>query len=209
MSAPKIWKLLTGIFLCFRNVEISGAAGWQYRCFRNRLRELEQPGNFEREAERAFRFHGNKAIVWNGFQFLTPIQKFVYDCFVKSGYSIYALIQDEKKYPYANEIWRHLYNESNGYPPYEDWIRFEDPDSKIRWEKYLKPGKDKCSECENNQIQQYDRICGRYLQDPGAGFYLYSADDYTANRMLKDYFPERYEVKFTVISDRTVCVYAA
>ena len=46
----------------------------------------------------------------------------------------------KKKYPYANEIWRHLYNESNGYPPYEDWIRFEDPDSKIRWEKYLKPG---------------------------------------------------------------------
>ena len=27
------------------------------------------------------------------------------------------------------------------------------------------------------------------------GFYLYSADDYTANRMLKDYFPERYEVR--------------
>jgi len=27
------------------------------------------------------------------------------------------------------------------------------------------------------------------------GFYLYSADDYTANRILKDYFPERYEVR--------------
>lgn len=31
--------------------------------FRNKLHELEQPENFEREAERAFRFHGNKVIV--------------------------------------------------------------------------------------------------------------------------------------------------
>ena len=164
--------------------------------FRNRLRELEQPGNFEREAERAFRFHGNKAIVWNGFQFLTPIQKFVYDCFVKSGYSIYALIQDEKKYPYANEIWRHLYNESNGYPPYEDWIRFEDPDSKNPLGEIFETGEK--TSAPNVKIIKYSNTI-EFVEDISRiqeqGFYLYSADDYTANRMLKDYFPERYEVR--------------
>lgn len=164
--------------------------------FRNRLRELEQPGNFEREAERAFRFHGNKTIVWNGFQFLTPIQKFVYDCFVKSGYSIYALIQDEKKYPYANEIWRHLYNESNGYPPYEDWIRFEDPDSKNPLGEIFETGEK--TSAPNVKIIKYSNTI-EFVEDISRiqeqGFYLYSADDYTANRMLKDYFPERYEVR--------------
>lgn len=164
--------------------------------FRNRLRELEQPGNFEREAERAFRFLGNKAIVWNGFQFLTPIQRFVYDCFVKSGYSIYALIQDEKKYPYANEIWRHLYNESNGYPPYEDWIRFEDPDSKNPLGEIFETGEK--TSAPNVKIIKYSNTI-EFVEDISRiqeqGFYLYSADDYTANRMLKDYFPERYEVR--------------
>ena len=164
--------------------------------FRNRLRELEQPGNFEREAERAFRFHGNKAIVWNGFQFLTPIQRFVYDCFVKSGYSIYALIQDEKKYPYANEIWRHLYNESNGYPPYEDWIRFEDPDSKNPLGEIFETGEK--TSAPNVKIIKYSNTI-EFVEDISRiqeqGFYLYSADDYTANRMLKDYFSERYEVR--------------
>ena len=164
--------------------------------FRNRLRELEQPGNFEREAERAFRFHGNKTIVWNGFQFLTPIQRFVYDCFVRSGYSIYALIQDEKKYSYANEIWRHLYNESNGYPPYEDWIRFEDPDSKNPLGEIFETGEK--TSAPNVKIIKYSNTI-EFVEDISRiqeqGFYLYSADDYAANRMLKDYFPERYEVR--------------
>lgn len=164
--------------------------------FRNRLRELEQPGKFEREAERAFRFHGNKAIVWNGFQFLTPIQRFVNDCFVRSGYSIYALIQDEKKYPYANEIWRHLYNESNGYPPYEDWIRFEDPDSKNPLGEIFETGEK--TSAPNVKIIKYSNTI-EFVEDISRiqeqGFYLYSADDYTANRMLRDYFPERYEVR--------------
>ena len=164
--------------------------------FRNRLRELEQPGNFEREAERAFRFHGNKAIVWNGFLFLTPIQRFVYDCFVRSGYSIYALIQDEKKYSYANEIWRHLYNESNGYPPYEDWIRFEDPDSKNPLGEIFETGEK--TSAPNVKIIKYSNPI-EFVEDISRiqeeGFRLYSADDYAANSMLKDYFPERYEVR--------------
>lgn len=98
--------------------------------FRSRMHELEEPEIFEREVNKVFRFHGKKMIVWNGFQFLTPIQQFVYDCFERSGFDIYALIQDEKKYPYANEIWRHLYNENNGYPPAKQWIRFENSEER-------------------------------------------------------------------------------
>lgn len=164
--------------------------------FRNRMQELEKEDIFDQDVNRIFRFHGNKAMVWNGFQFLTPIQQFVYDCFVKSGYSIYALIQDEKKYPYANEIWRHLYNEKNGYPAYEQWRRFENPVVKNPLGEIFETGQE--TTAPNVKIIKYSNTV-EFVEDISRikeeGFYLYSADDYTANSILKDYFPERYEVR--------------
>lgn len=164
--------------------------------FRSRQQELEQPEIFEREVNQIFRFHGNKTIVWNGFLFLTPIQQFVYDCFVRSGYSIYALIQDEKKYPYANEIWRHLYNEKNGYPAYEQWIRYENPEEKNPLGEIFETGQKTIAPnvkiiCYSNPIEFAEDI-SRIKEE---GFHLYCADDYTANNMLKNYFPERYEIR--------------
>lgn len=164
--------------------------------FRNRLQELEKPEIFECDVNRIFRFHGNKTMVWNGFQFLTPIQQFVYDCFIRSGYSIYALIQDEKKYPYANEIWRHLYTEKNGYPAYEKWIRFEDPEAKNPLGEIFETGQNVAA--SNVKIIKYSNTMEFVADIPRIkeeGFYLYSADDYAANGMLKDYFPERYEAR--------------
>ena len=164
--------------------------------FRKRLHELEQTDNFEREVNHVFRFHGNKVIVWNGFQFLTPIQKFIYNCFVRSGYSIYALIQDEEKYPYANEIWRHLYSENNGFPSCENWIRFEDLHSKNPLGEIFETGEK--TSAPNVKIIKYSNPI-EFVEDISRiqeeGFRLYSADDYTANYMLRDYFPERYEVR--------------
>ncbi|MEE0255477.1 MAG: hypothetical protein U0I76_11345 [Lachnospiraceae bacterium] len=164
--------------------------------FRNRMQELEEQEVFERDVNRIFHFHGNKAMVWNGFPFLTPIQQFVYDCFIRSGYSIYALIQDEKKYPYANEIWRHLYQEKNGYPAYEQWRRFEDPTAKNPLGEIFETGQE--TTAPNLKIIKYSNTV-EFVEDISRikeeGFYLYSADDYTANSMLKDYFPERYEVR--------------
>lgn len=164
--------------------------------FRSRMHELEEPEIFEREVNKVFRFHGKKMIVWNGFQFLTPIQQFVYDCFERSGFDSYALIQDEKKYPYANEIWRHLYNENNGYPPAEQWIRFENSEERNPLGEIFETGQK--TTAPNVKIIKYSNTI-EFVEDISRikeeGFYLYSADDYVANSMLKAYFPERYEVR--------------
>ena len=72
--------------------------------FRNRLVELQKADVFNDAVNKIFKFHGKKQIVWNGFQFFTPLQQYVYDCFKRAGYDIFALIQDEEQYPYANEI---------------------------------------------------------------------------------------------------------
>ena len=123
---------------------------------------------------------------------MTPIQQFVYDCFIRSGYSIYALIQDEKKYPYANEIWRHLYQEKNGYPAYEQWRRFEDPTAKNPLGEIFETTAPNLKIIKYSNTVEFVEDISRIKEE---GFYLYSADDYTANSMLKDYFPERYEVR--------------
>lgn len=66
------------------------------------------------------------------------MQQFIYDAFIGAGYEIYALIQDDVRYPYANEIWEHLYNSGNGYPDKENWIRQNFEPEKTRWERFLK-----------------------------------------------------------------------
>ena len=81
--------------------------------FRNRLVELQDADVFSDAVNKIFKFHGRKQIVWHGFQFLTPIQQYVFDCFGHAGYDIYALIQDEEQYPYANQIWEYLYDHKN------------------------------------------------------------------------------------------------
>ena len=164
--------------------------------FRKQMADLQEPAQFDLVVSRIFRFHGRKKIVWNGFQFLTPIQQFVYDCFINAGYEIYALIQDDIRYPYANEIWNHLYREKNGYPGKENWIRQNAPYEKNPLGEIFETG-EKVS-APNVKILRY-RNTVEFVSDiprlQNEGFYLYCADDRAANTMLKDYFPERYEVR--------------
>lgn len=164
--------------------------------FRKRRSALLNPATFDQEVNRIFRFHGMKRIIWNGFQFLTPMQQFVYDCFTRAGYDIWALIQDEIRYPYANEIWNHLYNTENGYPAKADWIRQTESFEKNPLGEIFERG-EKVS-AANVQILRY-RNTVEFVSDiprlKAEGFYLYCTDDRAANAMLKDYFPERYEVR--------------
>lgn len=89
--------------------------------FRIQREKLKRTEYFDEEVNKIFKFHGSKKIVWNGFQFLTPMQRFVFECFRDAKYEIYALIQDEERYPYANEIWNHLYDAKNGFPGRSEW----------------------------------------------------------------------------------------
>lgn len=162
--------------------------------FRKRLEELKNPENFSQEVNRIFRFHGGRAMVWNGFPFLTPLQQFVYDCFVRAGYEIYALLQDDKRYPYANEIWNHFYTTENGYPRRQDWICQEDGGEKNPLGEIFEGAEQ--VKAPNLKIIKYSNTVDFIADIPRLkteGFYLYCTDDRAANRMLKDYFPEHYE----------------
>ena len=164
--------------------------------FRNRMVELQDPEVFNDAVNKIFRFHGKKQIVWNGFQFLTPMQQYVYDRFICAGYDIFALIQDEERYPYANEIWEHLYNPKNGFPEKKMWIRQSSAIKKNPLGEIFESG-EKAS-ASNVRIIKYNNTI-EFIEDipriKKAGYYIYCADDKAANNMLKDYFPERYEVR--------------
>lgn len=164
--------------------------------FRQRKAELEDPRIFEEEINHIFKFHGNRQIVWNGFQFLTPIQQFVYDCFTRAGYEIFALIQDDERYPYANEIWNYLYTRENGYPEKERWIRQEDRSSANLLGEIFEKGE--MVHAPNLKILRYNNTI-EFVEDikrlKEEGFYLYCTDDRATNNFLKDYYPERYEVR--------------
>lgn len=164
--------------------------------FRKKREDLQNPVRFDQEIGSIFHFHGSKKIVWHGFQFLTPMQQFIYDAFIGAGYEIYALIQDDVRYPYANEIWEHLYNSGNGYPDKENWIRQNFEPEKNSLGEIFEAG-DRVS-ASNIRILRY-RNTVEFVSDiprmKEEGFYLYSTDDRFANTLLKDYYPERYEVR--------------
>ena len=164
--------------------------------FRRRLIELQDVDVFHDAVNKIFKFHGKKQIVWNGFQFLTPIQQYVFDRFKYAGYDIFALIQDEERYPYANEIWNHLYNSKNGFPEKEMWIRQNSDIKKNPLGEIFETG-EKISAPDVKIIKYNNTI--EFIEDvpriKEAGYYMYCADDRAANNMLKDYFPEQYETR--------------
>ena len=164
--------------------------------FRKRLIQLQDPEVFSEEVGKIFRFHGRKQMVWHGFQFFTPLQQFVYDCFIRAGYDIYALIQYEEKYPYANEIWDYLYRPSHGFPEKSAWIRQEKSDEKNPLGEIFETGEKVLA--SNIKMIKYDNTV-EFVEDiariKDEGFYIYCADDKAANHMLKDYFPERYGIR--------------
>ena len=179
----QMWKKLESVDDSIRN-------------FRERKDALKDSSFFETEVEKIFRFHGKKQIVWNGFQFLTPMQQFVYDCFTRSGYDVYALIQAEKRYPYANEIWQHLYDGKNGFHPKEEWIWQNSSIAPNPLGEIFETGE--YVEASNIKVIKYENTV-EFIEDipriKEEEFYLYCSDDHAANNMLKDYFPERYEVR--------------
>lgn len=140
------------------------------------------------------KFRGQKKIVFNGFQYFSPMQQYVFDCFRNAGYEIIILIQAEKKYPYANEIWRQMYTVEKGFMPYEQWV-FQDSDYVNPIGEIFEHGEPTIA--NNVRLIKYKNTVEFMADIPRItnkedGYRLYCTDDQTANKMLKDYFPENY-----------------
>ena len=167
--------------------------------FRKRLSDLTNTEIFNAAIDeiigKLLTVHGKKEIIFNGFQFFTPIQFFIYKCFIRAGYDVIALIQDDNRYPYANEIWDHLYNPSYGFPERDNWIR-EYGNKKNPLGEIFETGSNVSA--PGVRIIKYKNTV-EFVEDisrlKDEGYYIYSSDDKTANNILKDYFPERYESK--------------
>ena len=168
--------------------------------FRGRREELKDENIFTEAVENVFgrykiRQHGKKEIILNGFQYFTPIQRFVFECFENAGFDIYALIQDDKRYPYANEIWNHLYSKENGFPEKDKWIR-QISNSINPLGEIFETGN--MTSAPNVKVIKYKNTI-EFVEDikriREEGFYLYSSDDKAANDLLRDYYPENYEIR--------------
>lgn len=164
--------------------------------FRMRMAELKNSEIFDNAVNAIFKFHGKKQIVLHGFQFFTPIQQFVYDCFLHAGYDVYALIQCEAQYPYANEIWTSMYSRNPDFPSMENWIKQADSSEKNVLGEIFEKGEH--ISAPNLKLMKYKNTV-EFMEDipriKDDGYHLYCTDDHSANNMLKDYFPERYEVR--------------
>ena len=65
----------------------------------------------------------HKTVVLNGFYFITPIQRRVFDIIEKAGFDLIFLINYDLSYPYANQIWEATYSEEFGFPPMDEWMK--------------------------------------------------------------------------------------
>lgn len=140
------------------------------------------------------KFNNQKKIVFHGFQNFTPMQQYIFNCFKNAGYEIIILIQAEKKYPYANEIWRHMYTEKRGFVPYEQWV-FQETDYKNPMGEIFERGEK--TSATNLKLIKYKNTVEFMADIPRLsnrenGYKMYCTDDRLANQMLKDYFPENY-----------------
>lgn len=140
------------------------------------------------------KFRGQKKIVFNGFQYFSPMQQYIFDCFRNAGFEIIILIQAEKKYPYANEIWRHMYTVEKGFVPYDQWV-FQESDYINPLGEIFESGEP--TKAHNLRLIKYKNTVEFMADIPRItnkenGYKLYCTDDRAANKMLKDYFPDSY-----------------
>ncbi|MBQ7864186.1 MAG: hypothetical protein IJ353_06965 [Lachnospiraceae bacterium] len=187
------------LFLEFWKMLESGTENM--REFRKVRKEYRNPEQFNKALNHEIegispnlKFRGQKKIVFNGFQYFSPMQQYIFDCFKNAGYEIIILIQAEKKYPYANEVWRQMYTEEKGFVPYEQWV-FQDSDYVNPLGEIFEHGEK--TKAHNIRLIKYKNTIEFMADIPRItnkenGFKLYCTDDRAANKMLKDYFPESY-----------------
>jgi len=146
------------------------------------------------EVNVSLKFRGQKKIVFHGFQYFSPMQQYIFNCFKNAGYEIIILIQADKKYPYANEVWRQMYSAEKGFAPYQEWV-YQENSYKNPLGEIFETGEP--TTANNLKLIKYKNTVEFMSDIPRIanrenGFRLYCADDHTANQMLKDYFPENY-----------------
>lgn len=138
-------------------------------------------------------FVGTEAIVFQGLYYITPLQEKIICSLEEAGYRIIFLIPYDERYPFVYEIWDETYSEKRGYPPKSSWHMEKssllDPYGDVF------EGKRNISISNRLQVREYASVM-EFVNDVknirNNGYSIYSSDYKTANKILKDYFPEEY-----------------
>lgn len=138
-------------------------------------------------------FIDDDTIVFHGFYYITPIQEKIMGLLEKAGYRLIFLFQYDDRYPFVYEIWDETYSESRGYPSKNLWHMEKNNDEDAYGDIF--EGKKNVSISNNLKIREYASVM-EFVNDVkhirNNGYSIYSSDFKSANKILKDYFPEEY-----------------
>lgn len=182
-----------------KNVEFLVGA-WKYltehdptiHFFRNRFKTLEQRSAWDAILNNVFGKSGIDTIVFHGFYYFTPIQERVLKLLEKVGINLIFLFNYNPLYPYANEIWRLTYSKKFEFPEQSAWIM----DSRKNYEAAGEIFEGRSADLSSNlTIKEYGSVMEfvhGMKRISEQGYKIYSPNPNSANRILRDFYPENY-----------------
>ena len=187
-----------------RNLELMLNA-WNYlaerdpviKAFRKSMSKSYSKSTWDPILKAAFKtdisFDEIETIVFHGFYYITPLQEKIMKLLEDAGYNLIFFFQYDERFPFVYEIWDETYSESRGYPPKNEWHMEKSDDYDPYGEIF--EGKKEVSLTNNLRIKEYATEM-EFVNDVKRirkqGYSVYSSDFKTANKILKDYFPEEY-----------------
>lgn len=185
-----------------RNLELLSGA-WRYlrendpvlERFHARMMELKDRKAWDKVLNLSFETAETSLVntlVFHGFYNITPYQECIMKLLEQAGFSLIYLIPYDARYPFVYEIWEETYSEKHGYPPKSRWhmdhTEASDPYGEI-FEGRQTGIHNMLQIREYHSVMEFADDIERIKKD---GYTMYSADYRSANRILKDYFPEEY-----------------
>ena len=167
------------------------------RAFRRNSARHYTKDTWEPVLRKAFRtetsFAATDKIVFHGLYYITPLQEMIMRALEEAGYRLIFLIPYDERYPFVYEIWDETYSEKRGYPPKSQWHMERSLDTDAYGEVF--EGKKAVTISNRLRMREYASVM-EFVDDVKRireqGYAVYSSDYKTANKILKDYFPEEY-----------------
>lgn len=136
-------------------------------------------------------------VVVHGFSYITPVQERLLRMIEYAGVDLVMLIPYLDRYRCTESIWGVSYSESMGYPPEEEWARYDDGATNVFGEVF--EGRPVNTGAVN--LVEYPSLID-FVEDIEAEIgstQFYSADYESANDILKNFYPEQFNRR-TILS---------
>lgn len=138
----------------------------------------------------------SETIVLHGFYYITAIQERIFDILERHGKQLIFLCCIDQSLPEMEEIWYSTLSQSNGFAPASEWVGKQSSGGLGYNFGALFSNVHKPEKLQNVKIIRYENEASfmsdlkRIEQD---GYTIYTSDSYSAERMLKEVFPEKFK----------------